>query len=1036
MSSSSSSTTSASASNPTGKPNQTNPGDRKLAFQVVFASGEDPEYPATELNFHSPQTRGWQSPRFAESPCEVGVAFLDGVVNISLVQILSHQHKIATRVELFVGVGDDYFSSNFTRLGYMTLDSNEKSQFKARELKSVYIKARGNFLKLLLHKCYTNPLNIFSQVGLIALNALGQPAAPSSTSQHQSQSALGVQGRSGARGTGVHDLAVDMGMDPDTAAILREVAHRKDVAVAVEDFELAKRLKGLQEQIKSVGGTLATLAADKARCVEEEDYDGAARLKEEITRIRSVIVQQMQEMSPRTSNGIGGGPFMPQPGRGGGGGGINSLIGGPGSGGGGGGGGGASMQGTTLAAQLQQQREREQRDSQQQFYSEQEPTPQTQYNAPPSVRGSGAASSAGVSSSSEYNSSSSSGSSTQAFNPQPMGSADRPIRPAPVADLYERAGISPDRATRPDGSSSLSPREKLIFDQYGRPISRQLRPAPDNNIDLNLEIDAKRGPGINSPPIHAHAHLQAHSGHGGVSTGQHMSSAHPPTGPQAVHDGADPSRLAGVEGAASLTAPDPLSVAAEKEGAPVLELFGEYVTRCLYSKAWNLREAAALKMALDLNANTVQIRGASLSSISALISNILSRDRIANVIAAVSSKLLPAVVSSFVRGTGGGAAARAELATALDPSITNLMEKLGENTPKVREAAMKGVEALAAPEAVGAAAIARNYLLRKAPKKQAGNLLNLISRLEALTELVNVRGLLDKSTGVQAADLVDYCSENKTFEHASGEVRKATLDLCTALCKVVGYAAIEGLLSPLLRPKQMEEYQHTFSVSTGGKVPLPQPKEAKSKATADKPSAKGEKQPTSSSPSSGEKKKGSGGGGAGGAHQGPHYPKNGQGGQQMPSVPETEGQEQDSDGICQFCGSFGPASEGELDLHYWQDCPLLMSCSNCQQVVEIATLQEHLLDECEKKSEFSACKVCGDAIEVSKMASHTTEKSCKPGPKPNSTKQRCPLCKNDAVAAGKAGWLKHLFDDGCTGNPRNSGWRATVSKKTEGKKKK
>jgi hypothetical protein len=32
------------------------------------------------------------------------------------------------------------------------------------------------------------------------------------------------------------------------------------------------------------------------------------------------------------------------------------------------------------------------------------------------------------------------------------------------------------------------------------------------------------------------------------------------------------------------------------------------------------------------------------------------------------------------------------------------------------------------------------------------------------------------------------------------------------------------------------------------------------------------------------------------------------------------------------------------------------------------------------------------------------------------------------VAAGKAGWLKHLFDDGCSGNPRNSGWRATAAK--------
>ena len=37
--------------------------ERKLGFKVVFASGEDPDYPVTELDYHSPQTRGWQSPR-------------------------------------------------------------------------------------------------------------------------------------------------------------------------------------------------------------------------------------------------------------------------------------------------------------------------------------------------------------------------------------------------------------------------------------------------------------------------------------------------------------------------------------------------------------------------------------------------------------------------------------------------------------------------------------------------------------------------------------------------------------------------------------------------------------------------------------------------------------------------------------------------------------------------------------------------------------------------------------------------------------
>ena len=104
---------------------------------MVFASGEDADFPAKELNVHSPQTKGWQSPRLCEFPCEIGLAFLDGDASISLVQLLSHQHKIATRVELFTGTGADYMSAHFTRLGYLSLDSN----FKGRELKSVYVKA-------------------------------------------------------------------------------------------------------------------------------------------------------------------------------------------------------------------------------------------------------------------------------------------------------------------------------------------------------------------------------------------------------------------------------------------------------------------------------------------------------------------------------------------------------------------------------------------------------------------------------------------------------------------------------------------------------------------------------------------------------------------------------------------------------------------------------------------------------------------------------------------------------------------------------
>lgn len=183
---------------------------------------------------------------------------------------------------------------------------------QARELKSVFLKARGVFMKLIIHKCYINPLNLFNQVGIIALNVLGQPVSAGGGG--------GIVGGGGggygavpmldggvgggkpplaAGRRGIHDLAVDMGLDPETAALLRDVAARKEAAVAAEDFEAAKRLKGLQDTIKSVGGQLAQLVADKARAVEDEDYDRAATLKTDITRIRGLLAEKLAEVGMR-----------------------------------------------------------------------------------------------------------------------------------------------------------------------------------------------------------------------------------------------------------------------------------------------------------------------------------------------------------------------------------------------------------------------------------------------------------------------------------------------------------------------------------------------------------------------------------------------------------------------------------------------------------------------------------------------------------------------------------------------------------------
>lgn len=46
---------------------------------------------------------------------------------------------------------------------------------------------------------------------------------------------------------------------------------------------------------------------------------------------------------------------------------------------------------------------------------------------------------------------------------------------------------------------------------------------------------------------------------------------------------------------------------------------------------------------------------------------------------------------------------------------------------------------------------------------------------------------------------------------------------------------------------------------------------------------------------------------------------------------------------CIFCHlESDMLTERELNIHYWKYCPMLMRCTHCNQVIEIAALHQHL----------------------------------------------------------------------------------------------
>ena len=130
----------------------------------------------------TPATRLFAPRRFSQYPQELTLR-LDAPARLQQVQLLSHESKIAARVELLVGTfdgpaptggggaaqgpapaGADPGKATWRRLGFLTFDSNERSGFTARELKSVALAdVPAHLVRLVFHRCHPNAQNIYSQ---------------------------------------------------------------------------------------------------------------------------------------------------------------------------------------------------------------------------------------------------------------------------------------------------------------------------------------------------------------------------------------------------------------------------------------------------------------------------------------------------------------------------------------------------------------------------------------------------------------------------------------------------------------------------------------------------------------------------------------------------------------------------------------------------------------------------------------------------------------------------------------------------------
>ena len=670
------------------------------------------------------------------------------------------------------------------RLGHLSFDANTASGHQARELKSVHVNVDAAILRLVVHKCHVNKLNIYNQVGIVALNIIGEPIAPM-------DGGLGGGGYDGLapgprppRAAGVSDLSLDFDVDPVTAAKIRQVWELKEDAVAREDYDEAKRLRDGINRLKAVGAKVAQLEHRKRSAIEAEDYDAAKVIKMEIDKLREAGgVVAVGETVGAGMGGAGGGPERI----------FNRALEANGA---------ANGAPAAIANDFGHHASADATGAPSPARSDRRPVMEDyQPPAPPAPP-------------------------PAADEPTPVKYEPRAYEP-PVED--RRAEMRREYEAQMAGGLSPAQLEKIKASAGPDDVP----PMVNNNTAMaGWSYDDR--PAVSKAAMHeaagdAGATPQRYretdpSASGGnndeVPAGATGRGLYPPEDELPSPGGAR--NLEAPEGFnADLPAPEPIASNLTTEAAPVVEAFGEYAAMCLYSKNWMHREAALMKMEQEVARGAVKNDREVFRTMCQSLTR-LFKDKVANVFAA-SCKLLGTAVRHM-----GPAAGPREVHSSVASLVPQLLEKLGDAHAKVRDAARDAIIELASAELSLVAA----PLVKPVRSQSAWRV--VLGRLSIMLELIPQHGLAKQGDhGLTLESVMEFTA--KTFESPNGEVRSTAVKVTLECCAIAG-RAVEKFLPRTLKPAIRDIIDEGLGIKTGV---APPPAQAPSRPRATRPTTPG-----------------------------------------------------------------------------------------------------------------------------------------------------------------------------------------------------
>ncbi|XP_066262191.1 centrosomal protein of 104 kDa isoform X2 [Euwallacea similis] len=887
---------------------------KKIGFSSASASSEDSKYRLTELNSHGPTVRGWRSEKNCGYPQEI-VLQLEKRCVLDKIQILAHQYMIRTfHRETFSNEESNTISDigdvSWEYIGYVTLTSNESTEFKSRELKSANVpKMEASFVKLSLFKNHIIPLNVFNQVSVIAFNVIGNDL---DHQQHISNEE--VDGQMAKLNEIINnpeyfspydDLAFEMYVAPDVAKIVREMEMKKYLAVINERFEYARKLKHAMLTLRTAGEKMGKYELEKRHAIELEDYEKANHKKMQLEQFRNEIFQQLGVEDLLEANG----PCSKN----------DECI-------------DTNLENKNLLSPTMNIRNDRRSSSPNQM----SPLHMSRYQSP---------------------------------------KTGSPCTGSPILS----------RGSLRRRNKSAGAIVKSTYEMYEDKPLPALRHSQTNEFLRECQID---------------------------------------------QDSKTTSKLTERE---------------KKQASLPILVFGTDLVEKFYSKHYSDKEEGlqCLKEELLSYDNTKMHTPNKTARASVFLLHRALRDKVFTVY-----NLANEVIRLFFVQFVPGRVLPAEVSRSVDKLLPELLTKSGDTSARIHHMAVHTILTMADVKAVRDLHIIPVHLSRPVSSSTHPRL--ALSRAEMVEQLILNHGIsTEKQSGLTCRTLSEFGSSG--LHHPAEAVRKVSERILVLVYKV-NPRMVRKQLPPddditrrnllyrqlfhefdnidLQRKRELLERNRLIQQCSGmsnGECFSPEPqKDTKASNEISKCVSSGNIERMANSfvvndnrtRSNYALSKSQSGGNivqTNGNHKQDQDRQSSSSASGV-SSPSNNSQKTDSERHCIFCGQPEKVillTSNSMNSHYWRQCPMLVRCKHCNQVVEVATLTEHLMMECEKHETFKQCSQCTEAVNKEKNQVHLTECSDLP-----EGYTRCPLCHKN-LETNELCWKNHFMGTNlCAKNAR------------------